>query len=137
MVCKCVVGTGKAYSAYGSKQGIHEPIRLVWSHETLTLNDAHGKPGNHGEMLLKGLADDLAVTVIVFHRSDLPYSSQGFEGLVVKFVDVGHVRVGHDDIRQGLHVPKPVSEPSERQSRRLLGRREAISLYRVGSSVRT
>lgn len=112
MLGKHANGTGKGYRAYGSEQSIHESVSLVWSHETLAFNDAHCKPGDHGEMLLEGLADDPAVAVIVFHRSDLPYSSQGFECLVVELVYVGHMRVCHNDIRQGLHVPKPVGQSS-------------------------
>lgn len=60
-------------------------------------------------MFLKRLADKLAVSIVVFYRFDLADSAQIFEGLIVQLIDMGHVWVGDDDIRQGLHITEAVS----------------------------
>lgn len=103
--------TCRASGTYGSEQCIHEPIRLLRLHETLTFNDTHRKLRYHGEVLLQRLADDCAESVIVLHRPYLPHSSQSLKGFVIQLIYVGHVWVGHDHIGQCLHVSQSVREP--------------------------
>lgn len=53
----------------------------------------------------------IAVAVIVVQGFDLGHAAQQIEGFVVEFVDVGQMRVGHDDVRKPLHVSNSVGNP--------------------------
>ena len=60
--------------------------------------------------------DYVAVSFIILYILDLWYTAKCFECLVVKFIDVGEVWVGHDDIGQLLHISETVGYSVYRES---------------------
>jgi hypothetical protein len=63
-------------------------------------------------MLGQRLFQHLAVLVIVLQRSYLRHATEALEGSEVRLVDMGKVRVGDDNIWQGLDIAKPVCKSS-------------------------
>lgn len=86
-------------------------------------------------MLLERLADDLTITVVVFHSSNLWDSPQNIKGFVVELVDMQHVRICHDNIGQCLHVAETVSKSTGASETLIDAEKDLKNL--AGSSVRT
>lgn len=62
------------------------------------------------------LSDDLAISVIVVDGTDFSNLPQRLKGFVVEFVDMGHMGIGDDDVRQCLHIAQSVGKSFARQS---------------------
>lgn len=50
---------------YGSENGVHEFVECLGVHEPAALEDAHCQLGNHGQVALEVVADNVAQLVVV------------------------------------------------------------------------
>ena len=65
-------------------------------------------------MLTQGFSNTGTVSIIIFDSLDLTDPSESIKGLIVKLVNMGHVRIGNNYIRQCLHVTKSVGNSAIR-----------------------
>jgi hypothetical protein len=83
-------------------------------------------------MFRQCLFEHLAVAVIVVDGADLGDSAKALKGAQVRFVYVGEVGIGDDDVGQGLDIAQAVGKSG--LSEMMIG--DAGGQYLVGSSRR-